>query len=206
MIFGKENTDKKPDKEDVEVYLAKVNHYLDLLDKRIDAYHEKIRKVSSLIDLAAKRKEKSLLVRALQAKRRLKKRLEFYMGQQQDLRELTWSIQQTQTTEDYTKLMEAGEAIINKMKVAPEDIEKVKVGVSDTMTQMEESREIVSEPLGRTETEDLEEKADKLMAEKSLPKVEEAPEKIKERKEKEEARKEEEEEFEKLEEKLEDIL
>lgn len=204
MIFGKKNQNKKPNKEDVKVYLAKVNHYLDLLDKRIDAYHEKIRTVSRIIDLAAKRKEKSLLVRALRAKKRLKKRLEFYMGQQQDLRELTWNIQQTQTTEDYTKLMKAGKEIINTTKTAPEDVEQVKVGVNDTMAQMEETRDIVAEPLGGSEIEDFETKAEELMAEKSLPKVEESTEEIEEKKEKEVKKKKEE--FEELEEKLEDLL
>lgn len=177
MIFGKKE-DKRKKEEKIRNYLAKTSHYLEVLEKRISIYHEKLEKISRLIDLAAEREEKALLVRALRAKRQIKKKLKFYMGQQQDLRAIIGKIQQSRRIKDYERFMREGKEIMEITKVSPEDIEREKAEAEVAMEEMETTRKIVSEPIGGQETgyDQIEEEAEELIAEKSLPELEKSSE------------------------------
>lgn len=179
MIFGKK--EKEPDREKIRNYLAKANHYLTLLDKKVSAYHEQLEKVSRLIDLAARQKEKTLLKKALRAKRSLKKDLNFYLGQQQDLKAIIRKIQESRSIEDFESLIREGGEIMGEISPSPEALEREKIEVGETMTEMETTRKIVSEPIEGSKMEyDIEEEAERLITEKSLPQVEKSKAKKKE--------------------------
>ncbi len=196
LIFGKKESNKK--EKQIQNYLAKVNHYLDILDKRISVYYDQLEKVSRLIDLAAQRKEKDLLVKALRARNQLKKNLKFYLGQREDLNSIVGKIQQSRGIKDYEWFMKEGREIMEEIKPSPETIERGKVEVGETMDEMETAISIISEPISESGFDDLEGEAERLMAEKSLPDVEQPS--------KEEIKHEEESEIEELEEELEDLL
>lgn len=167
---GRKILDKRQNgKDQIETYLAKVNHYLEFLDEKIGEYNGRIRKLSILIELAVALREKRCVVRGLRRKSRLKKELNFYLGQKKDLNRIRWAIKQTTSTRQYKKLLEQGIEVINKIKVPLEKLERVKVEAGDVMEERDVIRDLVSEPLRSPEMDELEERAEELIAERSLP-------------------------------------
>lgn len=123
-------------------------------------------------------------MRGLQREYYLQKELHFYKGQKKDLNRIRWTIKQNKSTRTYKKLLEQGIKVINKIKISPERFERMKAEAEEIIKEVEISREIVSKPLRSSKMDGIEEKAEELIAERSLPVSNNSVEGLEEEKEK----------------------
>jgi len=185
----------------IEKFLVRAQYWLDYLEKRIAVYQNKLRRLDRIIRIAAKKKDKDLIIESLKAKRTIKSNLNMYMGMFRNIQLLINKMETAQLVKESAKVLEEGRTIIDKLSsdMPPEKMIEVMEGIRESLTSINEAAEIASEPitdvtLEELDEEELEAEADKIIAEQTLPKV------------KQEEKKEEEIEEKDLEKELRDIL
>jgi len=165
------------DQDIIQKYLVQANYYLDVLEKRIRVYRSKLRKVNKIVRAAAQRGEKGLLIEALRSQKMIKRKLATYMGIHNNIQLIVSKIEDEQFVKAFVGLMKEGKNILELVRkdVAPDELEEIRVELEDMISSAGETEKIIAEPLseGMPSEEDIEEEAEKLIAEASLPTIEE---------------------------------
>ncbi len=179
-MFGKKRSKNRAtsDSSNIDKFLVRAQYYLDFLEKRITLYQNKLRKIDRIIKIAAKRKDKDLIIESLKARRTIKSNLNMYMGIFRNIQLLINKIETAQMVKGSARVLEEGKAIIDQLSsdMPPEKMVEVMEGIRESLTNISEAAEIASEPIADVNLEELDEEeleaeADKIIAEQSLPAV-----------------------------------
>lgn len=179
-MFGKKKSKKETtNSSDIERFQVRAQYVLDTLEKRISLCQNKLRRIDRVIEIAARRKNKDLIIESLKARRSVKAELNMYLGMFRNIQLVLSKIETTQLVKGSAEILEEGRAIIDKISsdIRPEKMVEVMEGIRESLSSIDEAAEIVSEPitdiaLEELDEEELEAEADKIIAEKTLPKVE----------------------------------
>ncbi len=182
MWRNKKKKKKTTNVDDVDRYIVQANYYLNLLEKRIRVFRRKLEKIERVKIIAAKKKQKEILIEALRSERILKTKLKNYLGMHQSLQQVVGKIADIEIVKGITELFKEGGTMLKELsrEVSPEAAEAAKLEVEDAIADISEAETVLGEPVSveDLEEEDLEEEAEKLIAEASLPKINEKEEEI----------------------------
>lgn len=163
----------------IDRFLVRAQYWLDYLEKRIATYQGKLKKLDNIIKIAAKRKDKDLIIESLKARKIVKANLSRYMGIYRNIQILINRMETAQMIKGSAEVLSEGKAILDALssEMPPEKVIEVIEGLRTSLTKIEEAAEVASEPLMASELEefdeeDLEAEAEKIIAEQTLPKVE----------------------------------
>lgn len=180
-MFGRKkrkNSSGSISSNSVERFMVRAQYWLDFLEKRITIYQNKIRRLDRIIKIAAKKKDKDLIIESLKAKKRLKADLNVYMGMFRNIQLILNRMETAQLVKESAKVLEEGKVIIDKLStdMSPEKMVEVMEGIRESLTNISEAAEIASEPISDLSLEEfdedeLEAEAEKIIAEHTLPKV-----------------------------------
>ena len=125
---------------------------------------------------AAKKGQKELLIEALRSEKILKRKLKNYLGMHQSLQQIVGKITDVEIVKGMTDLYKEGGEILREIsrEISPEAAESAKMDVEEAIADISETESVLGEPISLedVEEEDLEEEAERLIAEASLPDVE----------------------------------
>ncbi len=178
-MFGRKKEKKKhTDNVGVDKFLVRAQYWLDFLEKRIAIYQNKLRRLDKIIKIAAKRKDKDLIIESLKARKRIKSDLNMYMGIFRNIQLIINRMETAQLVKESAKVLEEGKIIIDQLSsdMSPEKMVEVMEGIRESLTSIDEAAEIASEPISDVtleefDEEELEAEADRIIAEQSLPSV-----------------------------------
>jgi len=188
-VFGRKKKSSSRKEIDVDRFLVRAQYWLDYLEKRIAVYQNKLRRLDKIIKIAAKKRDKDLIIESLKARRIIKSNLNRYMGIFRNIQLLINKMETAQLVKGSAEVLAEGKAILDALseEMPPEKVIEVIEGIRGSLTRIEEAAELASEPLTTMDLEefdeeDLEAEAERIIAEQTLPKVEkeEEAEKIKE--------------------------
>ncbi len=159
----------------IDRYLVQAQYYMNLLEKRIRIFRRKLNKLEKIKIAAAKKGQKELLIEALRSEKILKRKLKNYLGMHQSLQQVVGKITDVEVVKGMTDLLKEGGAILKEIsrEVSPEAAESAKMEVEEAIADISETENVLGEPMALDDydEEDLEEEAERLIAEASLPDV-----------------------------------
>ncbi|MHA1617580.1 MAG: Snf7 family protein [Candidatus Njordarchaeales archaeon] len=167
----------------IDKFYTQASTVLDILEKRISVFYKKLSKLRKIIEEAARSGEKEILIEALRAQKTLNNQLKQHLGWYRNIQQILSRIEMAQMTKISTSLLEQGREILESIseQLSPERVEEVMAGLEEAVGRIETATKISAEPLSLEEPAEteLEEEADRLIAEYSLPTTNEKEQKKK---------------------------
>jgi len=175
MIKRKKKNTSQPSASRLDRYVIQANYYLTILEKRIRLFRRKLNKLEKIKYAAAKKGQKELLIEALRSEKILKRKLKNYLGMHQSLQQVVGKITDVEIVKGMTDLFKEGGEILREIsrEISPEAAESAKLDVEEAIADISETENVLGEPiaLDDLDEEDLDEEAERLIAEASLPDV-----------------------------------